>query len=269
MADYINSNILCQAYLHIDPVNIPDERLEALKKELDLFLATRGRFFIYDAVTTSVEFKEGSLKVYAGIAGAIYVAIGQYADFRSGIDYLANDTKRLAECIVSETLFLSQSRHDNTIRVEARTGVVGSLKLIVDKIEFAQRELPIVDLKATNGRLASAHEDIERLLANLNDPKDVSYVSDQLCSLIRTLLPKTPPPNPKRTPAPETVSVYQARRAALIELTRDVSEGKKSPAPPKKKKETEKERITAWSSRPQGRAPDLAYARPLMRTLSL
>lgn len=241
MADYINSNILCQAYLHIDPVKIGDERLEALKNELDLFLKTRGRFFIYDAVDTSVEFKDGSLKVYAGIAGAIYIAIGQYGSFRSGVDFLANDTKRLAECIVSETLFLSQSRHDNTVRVEARTGVVGSLKSIVDRLETAREDLSEVDLKTSNKRLAAIHDDIERLLTNLKDPKDVTYVGGQLCEFIRDLLPTVPPPSPKRTPSSELVASYRERRLSLIHLTKDISDGRRTPTAPKRKKSRTKD----------------------------
>jgi hypothetical protein len=236
MADYINSNILCQAYLHIDPVKITDDRLESLRNELELYLATRGRFFIYDAVDTSVEFKDGSLKVYAGIAGAIYIAIGQYADFRSGVDYLANDTKRLAECIISETLFLSHSRHDNTVRVEARTGVVGSLKSVIDKLELARDELGSVELSASNRRLWAAYEDIERLLANLKDPKDVKYVSSELCTFIRELLPVKPPSGPKKAPTQNLVAIYQQLRLRLIELTKDIGDGKRSPAPQKRKK---------------------------------
>lgn len=236
MADYINSNILCQAYLHIDPVKIGDDRLESLRRELELYLSTRGRFFIYDEVDTSVEFKDGSLKVYAGIAGAIYIAIGQYGSFRSGVDYLASDTKRLAECIISETLFLSQSRHDNTVRVEARTGVVGSLKSVIDRLELTRDELSTVDLSVTNKRLSSAHEDIERLLANLKDPQDVSYVGSELCKFVVELFPVKAPHGPKKAPAPEAVATYQQNRKKLIDATKDIGAGNKNPTPSKRKK---------------------------------
>jgi hypothetical protein len=226
--------------LHIDPVKIPEERLAALKAELELFLSTRGRFFIYDSVSTSVELKDGSLKVYAGIAGAIYIAIGQYGSFRSGLDYLANDTKRLAECIVSETLFLSQSRHDNTVRVEARIGVVGSLKSVVDKLELTKSELSEIELRASNKKLEQIHNEIEKLLANLKDPHDVTYVSGQLCEFIKVVLPQAPPPSRRGKYAPELIGAYQERRKALVSLTSDVKEGKKIPLPPKRTKRRKK-----------------------------
>ena len=43
MADYIRSNILSQAYVHIDPLEIDESRLDALKSEIELYLQTRGR----------------------------------------------------------------------------------------------------------------------------------------------------------------------------------------------------------------------------------
>jgi len=128
VADYINKDILCQAYIHIEPVPMDEDELAVLKKELEAFINSRGKFFIYDEVGTSVEFKEGSLKVYASIVGAIYLAIGQYGSFRAGVDYLSSDVKRLSETIVSESLFLTKRRHDSIVRAEARIGVIGTLK---------------------------------------------------------------------------------------------------------------------------------------------
>lgn len=34
-----------------------------------------------------------SVKVYIALTGAIYLAIGQYGSFRSGIDYMIEDAK--------------------------------------------------------------------------------------------------------------------------------------------------------------------------------
>jgi hypothetical protein len=218
MANYIDANILCQAYVHIDSEHIPEEMLDALQKELELFLATRGRFFLYNEVTTEVEFKSGSLKVYATIAGALYIAIGQYADFRSGVDYLAQDTKRLAECIASESLFMSQSRRDSIIRIEARTGVAGQLKTIVDNLESISSELNQVDADTSARKIKETSEKIEALLDNLKDPNDPAFVKDGLCTLIKSLLPTTPPNPlpPKRPHSSEFVAVYREERRRLL-----------------------------------------------------
>lgn len=216
MADYIDSNILCQAYVHVEPVNFPEERLELLRKEIEHFVTTRGRFFLYDSVGTSVEFKDGSLKIYASILGALYIAIGQYADFRSGVDYLAQDAKRLAECIASESLFMSQSRRDNTIRVEARIGVAGNLKSIVDSIRQLHVDLAEADAAASARKLEEIGDRIEVLLGNLKDPDDPPFVMQGLCDLINDLLPKTPPPKPKKPHTSEGLAMWREQRTKLV-----------------------------------------------------
>lgn len=220
MADYINSNILCQAYVHIDPVEIPEEKLELLRKELELFVTTRGRFFLYNEVNTKVEFKEGSLKVYGTILGALYIAIGQYGSFRSGVDYLAQDTKRLAECIASESLFLSQSRHKNILRVEARTGVAGNLKSIIDTLEQISRELADKDASISAKHLAEARDKIESLLGKLLDPKDIPFVKSGLCELFKELFPQIPPQRskPKEHHTIEGLKYYREERHRLKKL---------------------------------------------------
>lgn len=132
MADYIDKNILCQAYVHVDlPVDITPGELDAIKEHLRQFTEARAKFFVYPDVVVEVEFREGSLKSYLTIAGAIYLAIGNYGDFRGGVDYLYTDIKRLADSLVAETLFMTRARHHSIRRTEARTartGVVGSLK---------------------------------------------------------------------------------------------------------------------------------------------
>lgn len=63
MANYINKDILCQAYIHIDPVPLDGSELDQFQIILDEFLSSRGKFFIYDEVDSEVALKDGSLKV--------------------------------------------------------------------------------------------------------------------------------------------------------------------------------------------------------------
>lgn len=135
VADYIDKNILCEAYVHVElPETVTREELDKIKEQLRLFTEARAKFFVYPEVDVEVEFREGSLKSYLTIAGAIYIAIGNYGDFRSGIDILYTDIKRLADTLVSETLFMTRARHHSIKRTEARTGVIGSLKVLVDDL---------------------------------------------------------------------------------------------------------------------------------------
>jgi hypothetical protein len=50
----------------------------------------------------TIQIVEGSLKINIAIIGALYLAIGQYGSFRSGVDYLIKDAKTLKEIVVSK-----------------------------------------------------------------------------------------------------------------------------------------------------------------------
>jgi hypothetical protein len=215
VADYIDRNILCQAYVHIELPDYNDAALANLKKHLELFVTTRGRFFLYEDVATDVEFKSGSLKLYLTVAGSLYVAIGQYGAFRDGVNFLASDTKRLAECVVSESLFLTKSRHDTTIRAEARIGVTGSLKSAVDRLAFINSQFGEIPLHKSTEQIGEVHDDIGKLLENLNDPADPPYIADELCKIVKELLPLTPPPSGKKRSRPSGVMLAAYRKARL------------------------------------------------------
>ena len=46
--------------------------------------------------------EDGSLKVTLAVIGALYIGIGQYGSFRSGIDYMIKDANSLKELVASE-----------------------------------------------------------------------------------------------------------------------------------------------------------------------
>lgn len=220
MADYIDREILCQAYVHIE-TEFDSDQLANLKKHLELFVSTRGQFFLYETVDTDVEFKEGSLKIYLSVLGSLYIAIAQYGSFRDGVNFLADDAKRLADCVVSESLFLTKSRHTETLRTEARIGVAGSLKSAIDRLDLIQKEMGEVPLPTSTKQLMEVKENIKKLMANLNDPADPPYVAGELCKVIRALISENPTRGPKSpNPSDRQVAAYQRARLELIDETK-------------------------------------------------
>jgi len=181
MADYIDKNILCQAYVHVDlPVGITPEQLETIKQHLTEFANSRAKFFVYPEVEVEVEFKEGSLKTYITIAGSIYVAIVGYGEFRHGVDYLYTDVKRLADTMVAESLFMTKAKHASIRRTEARTGVVGSLKLLVDEINTLEASLGQISVDEAARRIKRIKDDAEVLISNVRDDQDIDSIEDDL-----------------------------------------------------------------------------------------
>ena len=119
--------------------------------------------------------------------------------------------------MVRISLFLSRSRHDNTIRAEARTGVVGSLKAAMDRLEQIGTELGDVSIESSTRQVADVREQIDRIITNLRDDNDPSFVADGLCAFIRKVLPIKPPRRPdRRYPADELVALYRRERTELV-----------------------------------------------------
>ena len=66
-------------------------------------LTSKYSDIIYNQETeVHVRLEEGSLKVTIAILGALYIGIGQYGSFRSGIDYMIKDAKSLKELVTSK-----------------------------------------------------------------------------------------------------------------------------------------------------------------------
>jgi hypothetical protein len=215
MADYIDKSIICQAYLHIDPV--PEGLNEdELKSQLESFFGIRAQFFLYKNVGTEVELREGSLKVYLTILGSLYAGIAQYPDFRTGIDLLAADAKRMSEYAVSESLFLTQSRHDCVLRTEARTGVCGTLKKIADEIDYIRRESGVADPSRLIGRMEALKKEVLIFKDNVTDPKDKAWVLARLTEYAEGQIPKRAVPKKDEMVSAEIGAAYVRERASLI-----------------------------------------------------
>ncbi len=85
--------------LKFDDINIEESELYFKQ------LVSKYANLIYGQETIiHVRFEEGSIKVTLWILGTIYIAIGQYGSFRSGIDYMIKDAKSLKELVQSEII---------------------------------------------------------------------------------------------------------------------------------------------------------------------
>lgn len=211
MADYIDKNILCQAYVHVElPDDINPEKLSEIKAHLLQFTESRARFFVYPEVAVDVEFKDGSLKSYLTIAGAIYIAIGNYGGFREGIDYLHTDIKRLADALVNETLFVTRARHHSIKHTEARTGVVGSMKELLADVSTVETVLGQVSVDEISGRLRRINKDAEMLIENLHDDNDIGEIESELGRFSDSIPDSCPFPKGKVPDDAAVISYYEA-----------------------------------------------------------
>src|SRR6185295_19064513 len=223
MADYIDKNILCQAYIHVElPDGTTQERLSEIKKHLEDFATIRGQFFVYPEVDVSVEFRDGSLKAYISIAGVIVIAIQGYGGFREGIDYLYTDIKRLAESLVSESLFVTKSKHQRIVRTEARTGIIGSLKVLVDDMNNLEASIGQIPADEAARRIRRIKDDAEALLTNVRSEEDAMNIEDEIYDFSNKLPDRWPNP-PDRRPDDSAIISYND---CLLELRKNFKKDK-------------------------------------------
>jgi hypothetical protein len=215
MADYINKNILCQAYLHVEGEESEGVDTANVLPELRDFAATRAEFFLYPEVELDTSSKEGSLIVYVTVLGTIGALIIKYPEFRAGVIAIYDDVKRFSEYLVSEGLFKTHSRRKEIVRVEARTGVIGSLRKIVSDIDSVRRENGVRSERWMAERLEKIGEQIDVLRKNLHSEEDRELVREGLRQMILEL-PKLPAVRLHHTRSDEHASAYVAFRRELL-----------------------------------------------------
>ncbi|MGY0146065.1 hypothetical protein [Edwardsiella tarda] len=191
MADYINSNILCESYVHVEPewlkqvnVVIRKDRLSLIRSSIEDFADKRIKFFLSDDVVIEISFIDGSIKAKITAYGPIILLIGtailNYSSFRESVKQLSSDMYRASSMLSSEVLFQTNSRNKSEIlRIEARRGIVGSIERINNKIDSIDSQLDGKEVSPTriNSDLLDLNDMILKLLSNLKNAEDKKIVA--------------------------------------------------------------------------------------------
>jgi hypothetical protein len=222
VANYINKNILSQAYIHVEPKGIETkEELEAFKTKLTEFAKSRTDFFLGDNLDINVEFEDGSIKARITIMGTIFIllnGISNYKNFREGLQLLHSDAKWLSDAIISESLFETKAKHHDVIRVEARTGIIGSVHKILNQLDRiksgANGSVLAIDIVK---KIEEVEKDILKLIDNINDKNDKLLVTKEAIEIIGHL-PETPTP-PKDKVNPELAILEYRQKSKSLSTT--------------------------------------------------
>ncbi len=217
MADYINKNILCQAYVHVEPAEVTDEVVERLREHLTDFVRTRAEFFLYPNPDIEIELKPGSIKLYATVLGTVstlFAGVANYPNFRQGAISIYEDTKRLSEYITTESLYSTKARYGQVVRIEARTGVVGSIRKVVSEFNTLEGMNGTAYASRHAIKLSEIKSQVEKLIQNLNSDEDIALVKSGLIDIVNSL-PDTPKPPPGKTNENEAILSYREERKNL------------------------------------------------------
>nr|WP_152029970.1 hypothetical protein [Pseudomonas sp. LPH1] len=169
---------LAAIYLKLD-LDIPTHEQEPNRIYLqDLVRRLSSEIYRQD-VKAEVHFRQGSLEVWIMVAGSIYVAIGNYGSFRSGIKQIIEDTKSLKKILVSclrkdgvaEAVILKQ------IQLPATPERVRRLLMRIDRFE---QELPEVAEEEAIARLRRILKAVQELTYDMDFPEDINLLMANL-----------------------------------------------------------------------------------------
>ncbi|WP_420745638.1 hypothetical protein [Photobacterium damselae] len=219
MADYINKNILSQAYIHVEPTGIEtEEQLEAFKENLRAFALSRTEFFLSDGLDINVEFEDGSIKARVTVIGTLILllqGISSYKDFREGLQLLYTDAKWLSDAIITESLYQTKAKHHDIIRVEARTGIIGSVHKVLNQLERiksgAKGTMLASDLVE---KINDVQGELSKLMDNICDLDDRNLVAKE-CKYLVQELPEIPVPPKDKTNSNHAINEYRRKKSSL------------------------------------------------------
>lgn len=202
MANYINSEILAEAYTHLEIDLYEDKvKLATLKQELTTFFHERASFLFGTDVEIKIEFEEGSLKtkiIAIGSAAATIVGVlGSYGDFRQSVNQLANDATSLAQSANMEVIFRTKTPHCDRLRIEKRKGVFGRVASLLNDLDAVSSKLSESKLPTNNVRLNNANKvtdsliaweaDTNKLFLKFEDPETIACVADGLLAELKKM----------------------------------------------------------------------------------
>jgi len=141
MADYVRKTILSQGYVRINDVSLSDEQKKEFEITISAYQEPRAKRLLCADITPEVKTKDGSLIVYSTVYGSLAKLIGPTKDLLKSINSVYASSRMLADACILESLFLSGKSRKNMIRSESRTGVIKTVKDILDGIEFFVRNI--------------------------------------------------------------------------------------------------------------------------------
>lgn len=197
MARYIKSNILFQSYVHIEaPYKKLQEKEKQIETKLQDFVTERAQHFLYPDVDIDLEFKEGSIKAYATVRGSLKDCLnGDYIDFHSEIENLYWFAKRMSDAANMEVAFLTGSFLRSIERTEARPGIIGQTKRILDSILAFRTTDSEKSAAALIRNVRSTRIDAGKLIKNLVDAGDKTMVKKEFSELLNSAPKRISPQN--------------------------------------------------------------------------
>ena len=203
---------LTALYLRLD-LEIPHYEQEPSRSYLQDLVGRLASEIYRQDVEVAVHFRQGSLEIFLAVAGSIYIAIGNYGSFRSGLNQIITDSKALKSLLVSS---LRKDGIPKAAILEQRhlTATPERVRRLLMRIERFERRLPEYgedEARAKLGRLLKA---VQELTFEMEFPEDINLLMTNLDKRFR------PPTDKIHTPYKKTLPIEN--RPTFLEPKQDI-----------------------------------------------
>jgi hypothetical protein len=149
-----------------------------------------SEFKYKDGLIYVVLIEKGSIKAKIIIYGTVIIqGISNYGAIRQGLDLIWQDAKRASEYVINRAKQNDDQINDNTIeRTERRTGLIGRIKRILDRIDYLERNIDNIGHNQVRAELSKLRQDMANILELLNE-QDKQAIMDTLSPDTRNNLP--------------------------------------------------------------------------------
>lgn len=217
MANYLNTTILCESYIYVSSYDLTPKMQGTIETTLKGYASSRAPFFFDTSIDIDVDVIEGSLKTKVTVCGSIAAVIMSYGSLRSGIEMMYKDARFVASSLVTESLFAAQVRRPEVDRVEVRTGLPGSIKRIIQKIDNLSKQTTTISPDQMGKELAAISKSLDNLLEKIEDDADKKAVKDGLQEIMTEAL-DLPLEKPKDVPKHEAHLPIYLHRDRIEEI---------------------------------------------------
>lgn len=196
MANYIDEEILCEAYTRLNiGIYNDQEALAKLKAHLLPYFEERAKFLLGEEIRVEIVFEEGSLITRLRVLGSagliLLTAVSAYGSFRQSVDQLSKDAADLAQGANLEVLFRTKTPYCDRVNIEKRKGVFGRVDNLIDDLDTIKsaiegkvappRNLPALeDYTITIDSLVTWNSKAAKLFDKLESPKTESCIANGL-----------------------------------------------------------------------------------------
>ena len=165
---------------------------------MQAFMRSRATIFAEDLFGQVPEFavyvEDGSIRLWLAVVGSLYIGIGGYGSFRSGIDYAVKDARTFSERVLQDVRN-SGVPESEIRRFERRLGVPGKIRRMFgrfDRLKRHGRELSKTEYEREIDAIERGLRSIFRAVENKPD-RDL---------ILKNLLTEYPPRHPEQLPIP-------------------------------------------------------------------